>query len=416
MDADVVVIGAGASGLAAGRSLAAAGVDVVVVEARDRIGGRIRTLRDDDEVVEAGAHVVHGANASTWSVLAEGGISAEPLEHAGVVIRIDGRAYSAHELAAAGVMPPWSLEEFVVHAVRTDGSVADLFDALPLGSLERRIGEDWLLQTWGAPAADLAAAELAQARLASTAGDGQFVVAGGFDQVATQLARGLDVRLGSTVRKVVARAASVDLLVDGGERLRARAAVVTVPPSVVAGGALVFEPALPPGKLEAARALPLCDALVLVLRLATPAAASSWDFVVGAVSGFWQARADSRTLVGVFKGPPAARVRDLVRAAPVPASVASVLPAPAAGAVEDVEIVDWGADPLARGAFSYPGFSSGDAARAWAAPVAPTLYFAGEATCWERHRGLVNGAIESGLRCAAEVIGAVGGGRRLAVR
>jgi monoamine oxidase len=415
VDADVLVIGAGASGLAAGRSLAAAGVDVVVVEARKRIGGRIHTLRDDGEVVEAGAHVVHGANASTWSVLAEGGISAEPLEHAGVVIRIDGRAYSAHELAAAGVMPPWSLEEFVVHAARTDGSVADLFDALPLGSLERRIGEDWLLQTWGAPTADLAAAELAQARRASTAGGDQFVVAGGFDQVAAQLARGLDVRLGTTVRKVVARSGSVDLLADGGQRLRARAAVVTVPPSVVAGGALVFDPALPPEKLEAARALPLCDALVLVLRLATPAPRWSWDFVVGDLSGFWQTRAGSRALVGVFKGPPAARVREL-GAASAPASVATLLPTPPAGAVEGVEIVDWGADPLARGAFSYPGFSSGDAARAWAAPVAPTLYFAGEATCWERHRGLVHGAIESGLRCAAEVIGSVGGGRRLAVR
>jgi monoamine oxidase len=414
MEADVIVVGAGASGLACARSLVAAGIDVVVLEARDRIGGRIQTLREDGEVVEAGAHVVHGANAATWSILAEGGIVAEPLEHTRITVWIDGRSYAVHDLAAAGVLPPWSLEEFVVRAGRAGGSVAALFDDLPLATLERRVGEDWLLQTWGAPPEELDADELGRIRRASAAGDGQFVVVGGYDQVAAQLARGLEVRLGTTVRRIVTRARSVEVVADGGEVFGARAVVLTVPPTVVAGGALSFEPGLPLEKMKAARALPLCDAVVLVLRLATPAARSSWDFVVGGSSGFWQSRAGSRAVVGVLKGPPAARARELAAETSFSAAVAALLPTAAATDVEDVEVVDWGADPLAQGAFTYPGVSDAEAPAAWAAPIAASLFFAGEATCWECHRGLVHGAIESGLRCAAEVLACLSRAQRAA--
>src|SRR5205085_246434 len=65
--ADVVVVGAGVAGLACARALADEGVEVVVLEARERIGGRIRTLRVEGEApVELGASVVHGDAATTW--------------------------------------------------------------------------------------------------------------------------------------------------------------------------------------------------------------------------------------------------------------------------------------------------------------------------------------------------------------
>jgi monoamine oxidase len=401
--ADVIVIGAGASGLACARSLARTGLDVVVVEARDRVGGRIHTLRDGDEVVEAGAHVVHGADASTRSILEEAGVETAPLERAEIVFWVEGQAYDVRALAAAGVMPPWNLEEFLVRADPGGGSVADLFDALPLGSLERRVGEDWIHQGWGALPAELSAAGLAQAKRTSTAGDGEFVVAGGYDQVAAELARGLDVRTGVAARRVASERGHVEVAADGGELFRARAAVVTVPPTVVVHGDLRFDPPLSPEKLAAARALPLADAVVVVARLAAPAARSSWDFVVGPLSGFWQSRAGARAMVGVSKGESAGRVRDLLGASRRVESLPALLPKFESVSVEDVDVVDWGADPYALGAYSYPGVRSGEAARIWAAPVRPRLFFAGEATCWERHRGMVHGAIDSGLRCADEV-------------
>src|SRR5262245_60679857 len=74
---DVVVIGAGAAGLAAGQKLAAAGRSVVVVEARDRIGGRIQTLRlaGWPHPIEAGAEFVHGEPAETWNLIRAAGLA-----------------------------------------------------------------------------------------------------------------------------------------------------------------------------------------------------------------------------------------------------------------------------------------------------------------------------------------------------
>jgi monoamine oxidase len=416
VDADVVVIGAGASGLACARVLVGAGLDVIVVEARDRIGGRIHTLREGGEIVEVGAHVVHGDRAVTLSILEEAGLAVAPLDPAEIVVWIDGRPSRIPELAAGDVLPPWSLEEFLVRVDKAEGSVADLFDALPLAAVERRIGEDWLLQTWGAPAAELSAAELAALKRASTAGGGQFVVVAGYDELAARLAHGIDVRLELGVRRIAVAARSVEVGGERGESLRARSVVVTVPPAVVVGEGIDFHPALQPAKLESARQLPLCDAIVVVIRVATPAGRSSWDFVVGPLGGYWQTRASSRFRVGVVKGLPAQRVRDLVRREAFPAVLTRLLPGPAADEVEDVHVVDWGADQFSLGAFTYPAAGARDAARAWAAPIGTSLFFAGEATCWERHRGLVHGALESGRRCADEVLASVRGGQRVASR
>jgi monoamine oxidase len=67
-DFDVVVIGAGVAGLSAARDLVDAGKSVVVVEARDRIGGRMWTDRTSMSVpIDLGCEFIHGANASTWT-------------------------------------------------------------------------------------------------------------------------------------------------------------------------------------------------------------------------------------------------------------------------------------------------------------------------------------------------------------
>ena len=69
---------------------------------------------------------------------------------------------------------------------------------------------------------------------------------------------------------------------------------------------------------------------------------------------------------------------------------------------------DWDADPFARGAYSYVGVNGLDAHRALAAPVAGTLFFAGEATCGEGFNATMEGAARSGLRAAAEVLASRG--------
>jgi len=76
---DVIVIGAGMSGLSATRDLARAGMDVLVLEARDRVGGRIHTLHDPaPHGLEIGAQMIHGSRAPTWELIREFGVETRP--------------------------------------------------------------------------------------------------------------------------------------------------------------------------------------------------------------------------------------------------------------------------------------------------------------------------------------------------
>jgi monoamine oxidase len=77
-------------------------------------------------------------------------------------------------------------------------------------------------------------------------------------------------------------------------------------------------------------------------------------------------------------------------------------------AVDEVRVVDWGINPYALGAYSFPRVGALEQPTVWAAPVDNTLFFAGEATCGDRHPAMVHGALESGLRAAREVVTALG--------
>src|SRR5258708_36388738 len=93
---EVVIIGAGVAGLTAARELSAAGVQVLVLEARDRLGGRVLTHHTPDGPVELGAEVVHGASVATMDVVQE----------AGVRLREVGRGRPRPDLVAALGQPP----------------------------------------------------------------------------------------------------------------------------------------------------------------------------------------------------------------------------------------------------------------------------------------------------------------------
>ena len=437
---DVVVIGAGVAGLGCASVLARAGATVTVLEARDRVGGRVLTLRPPGAPlpVELGAEFVHGGPPELMTVLGAAGATPVPVASA------RWRATSQGLVAS-----PWQEDD-----------VYDVLGALdPSREPDRSFDE--FLKEWrslhpggddaarqarafveGFHAADPArASERALAHETAAAeqqsGD-DYRVPAGYDRVPTWLRATIPAdalhleTVVERVRWVPGRVTVEARRRDGAATIvSARAAVVALPIALLAAspgeaGAVAFDPA-PPGKREALGRLATGDARRVVLhlrdrvweddRLRTPGARRHADEIgflqaEGAAIPIWWTAAPVRepVLTGWLGGPRASRHAGAPDAQVIElavATLAEMLRLPRAEI--DAQLVaafthDWAADPFARGAYSYALVGAGDARRQLAAPVADTLFWAGEATHAAGEAGTVHGALASGYRAAGEVL------------
>ncbi len=401
--ADVVVIGAGVAGLACARTLVDRGLHVIVLEARGRLGGRVLTHRPPGGgVVELGAQVVHHtSNTSLTSLIADAGLPVAPLgREADVVLVGDGQRWDAGTLARHHPPPPWVVEQ----NLGGPGSVADGLRALP--DTPRALAGLWLEQSVGGDCHALAAEGVAAIRAARGRGD-ERVLVDGFDAVVGVLADGLDVRVDCPVAQL--RCRDGEARIAGALEVEARTVVVTVPPSLVLAGGLSFVPPLPTAKLAALGPLAATDAVTVVLTASHAPARSTWALMAEEPWGLWRSVAGSPVVVGHVKGPRAAVARradwSTANAGWLARQVDESL-----GEVVDVLVHDWGSDPWARGAHTMPVFGVDRAAGIWAASLADTVFFAGEATADVTGRGLVQGSLSSGLRAADQVVRALGHG------
>src|SRR5689334_7896959 len=129
MDADVIVIGAGAAGLAAARVLADAGRRVIVLEARTRIGGRVWTDRAFAAIpVERGAEFIHGDQADSWALVRRAGLRTESFSRwqGRRVVAEDGRLATDELLhARPDLERVFTLEQQLAHYRGPDCSLAE---------------------------------------------------------------------------------------------------------------------------------------------------------------------------------------------------------------------------------------------------------------------------------------------------
>jgi monoamine oxidase len=405
MDAvDVAVLGAGASGLACAQALSRAGLRVAVLEARNRVGGRICTVRmPTGDVIELGAQVVHTTlDQSLLELISKTGIRTAPYAFdSDVYVVHRGVRWDAASLSRYRSPTPWAVERQLGIGVANTGTVANALAHLP--DEQRILATAWLEQVVGGDCRTLDVAGVVIDRDSRHPGN-EIVVVDGFDKVTETLSRGLDIRLASPVGTIRWSRRGVET--EGG-MLSARAAVVTVPPSVILNGGLNFEPPLATDKFAALPSLASTDALSVVLTTAEPARRSVWAMLVDNPQGLWWTKAGSPHVIGHVKGPAAAGAREWGFTADHAAQVAVALD-PGLGAVTSVGLHDWGADPWARGAYTVPVTGVDNASRRWAEPVDGVLFFAGEATADRGLRGLVQGAINSGLRAARHLLNRLG--------
>jgi monoamine oxidase len=424
MDADVVVIGAGAAGLAAAGALSRAGVCVVVREARDRVGGRVHTLHDPAHPlpVELGAEFVDVPGPDWDALRAAGGVAVRSV---GGMWEVDaGRARRADMDAVGRVMDrlPGPPEPDRTFAAFLRERCADM------GEEARALAVRYVEGFHAAPADRVGVHWLAAAGEGGGGGDVRFHPLPGFDAVIEGLRRGLApgvaVRLADPVREVHWRAGAVETHGDGGT-VRARCAVVTLPLGVLrAGDAVRFHPR--PAALDAP-GLEMGSVAKVTMRfreapwddaLRFPPGEPGTDEVKflmssGAFPACWTpAPVRAPVLTAWAGGPAAERLRG---ADPVDAAVDALARllgmhrAAVEGALEAAYHHDWDADPFSRGAYSYLGVGGMEAPAALRLPLEGTLFFAGEATAEGGGNATVAGAIESGRRAAREARAALGG-------
>ena len=415
---EVIVVGAGIAGLACAARLAEAGVDTLVLEARSRVGGRIRTFRpaDGGPALELGAQIVHGDRNPAHTVL--GRQPPAPRPEAAYVV--SGRVARPMALLARGGHPPWLLESRLA-ALTTDrgANPADGPDpAAPQGptvgawlarsgatSAEVAVAREWVRQTWAADPDRLSAAAVAEAVRQDPGGRGEFCVPGGLDLLPARLAAGLRVRTGAPVRRIetVADGTGVRLLTDDGEPTADRV-VVAVPPAVVDRGLLTVD-GLGPERAAAVRALAPGDGFCAVVTLAGTAPRTASVFDADGVGGFVSCRRGRPEVLLVAKDAAAACVREAAgSAAHLGALLAVALPWTAGTEITGVETADWAADPWSAGAFCAPRPGSAGAAREWARPLHGRVFFAGEAAVTGRALPWLQGAYADGRRAAEEVL------------
>jgi monoamine oxidase len=430
------VIGAGAAGLAAARELGRRSVRTIVLEARERIGGRVLTLPTARAIVpaELGAEFIHGPAAETKALLREIGTAA--IETGGEGWVRDGNGVLQAEErdfgSSAGIFDR-------VRSFPHDESVAAFLARFAGDPAMRRTVADALSFAEGFDAVD---PEIASARgIADEWGSGVDATSarplGGYPQVFEQLraacvAAGVRIELSTAVRRVSWTPGAVIVeSQNAGETcsMRARAAIVTLPSGVLQhrgdASAVTFEPDLPPAKRDALRHVPMGDVVKVVLEFRT----AFWEHVQegryrdasffrcrsGAFPAYWlQFPVHSEIVCAWAGGPRATAMRELSEAERIERALhgfGALLGEPSLARAEFVRGLthDWIADPFARGAYTYVAVGGGDARLVLAAPVDGTLFFAGEAMSNDGQGGTVNGALETGERAAREAAAALNG-------
>jgi len=417
----VIIIGAGMAGLAAARTLTQEGIAPIILEARDRIGGRIQTDRSWDGIpLDMGASWIHGVRGNPITALAD--------EFDVEIVTSNFDTYAIYDAAGNSLTSAQQdeLEEIA-------GTLASLIEegqeeldddvplqravdyALEMGEIDSEINANFVVNgliehEYAADSEELSLFYFDDSEEFS--GDDK-VFPEGYDQLIDGLADGQDIRLNQVVQKISYGDEGVTVRTNQGE-LSADMVLVTVPLGVLKAGSITFDPPLPAEKTAAIGALGMGILNKAYLRFTEP----FWDVDVDAIGhistkkGEWAEFLNITKFTGhpVLLGFNAGTHGYVVDSAPESEIIAGMMavlrsmygndiPEPT-----DALVSRWASDEYAFGSYSYMAVgSSGKDYERVAAGVNGRLFFAGEATSRD-YPSTVHGAYLSGVRAAEEIM------------
>jgi monoamine oxidase len=424
---EVVIIGAGVAGLAALAELSRAGLDVLCVEARDRIGGRVLAINDPFSPlpVELGAEFVHGRPPEIWDIIRNANLLVYDCAEDAVHIN-EGRVEDA---ANAWEQVDKITEDMKRVAERGgDPTFLDFIEQSAHSEKAKRWAIEYVEGFNAAHKEIIGVASLALDTQAAEAIEGKqsFRIANGYKSIPDYLLAkakngGARLQLNTVVEAIEWQPVSAAIrvrsaLTDETEIIQSRRLIVTLPLGLLQK--MPFRPE-PTEVLAAARALRLGQVMRVVFRFGY----SWWEKHPDlADAGFWLSREPhfptwwttlpirAPLLTGWSAGPHADKLLGLSKSEIVKRAMKDLSSLTGHdlrainASLQAAHFHNWHDDPFAGGAYSYVPAGALHRREVLAQPVENTLFFAGEATEVNGHSATVHGAVATGYRAARQVL------------
>jgi monoamine oxidase len=439
-DPTVIIIGAGVAGLSAAVKLIHTGMQVLILEARDRLGGRIFTRHDPatKAVVELGAEFVHGRPPEIWELLRRRNVQAQ---------EVVGEDWCVREKQLCTCDFFSEIDEILekMDDRGPDRSFRKFLDSCcpdPKQQESKKWAQGYITGFHAADPNLISVHSLVKGLRADEEidADQTFRIHGGYERLVEWFRRelsdaGVSIHLRATAESVSWKQGSVEVKgrnAKGPFSYTTSQVLITLPLAVLQAspdqkGAIRFSPELPAEKRHALGQLAMGRVIRVTLcfrerfwdnlqppRSSEPGTLSELRFVFSQDEWFptWWTTMPEKLPIITGWAPSACADRlsghpeDFVaqRAIEALSRLLGIRQDEIQGLSQAVYCHDWQNDPLSRGAYSYVKVGGDAAQQQLAAPVENTLFFAGEATDFSGHHGTVHGAIASGYRAAAEIL------------
>ncbi|MCU7494047.1 MAG: FAD-dependent oxidoreductase [Ignavibacteria bacterium] len=420
---DVIIIGAGICGLMAARETAKKGRSVILLEARDRIGGRIFTSSGEgfSAPVEKGAEFVHGELPLTGALLKEAGLTPVPME---------GKTYQAQN----GTLR--ESDEFIegfrellrkLESLKTDMTLSDFLEAHFPDAKFAELRNSVTRYAQGYDASDISRVSSIALREEwdSEGSTAPVRIKEGYIKLVDFLAGeskslGCRIYTSSVAKEIRWQAGSVEVFCENGERFSARKALFTIPLGVLQApeesrAYVRFRPGLPEA-FEAFKSMGFGSAIKLFLEFQDP----FWNKLKAPELGFLLSEAEIPTwwtqlpesvpvLTGWIAGPDSDKLAGMseeeiiARALNSLSNIFGMETESLKAQLVSSKAVNWNKDPFSLGAYAYTTVKTKEALEKASEPVQNTIYFAGEAFYEGPAMGTVEAALTSGAAAAGKL-------------
>lgn len=429
----VLIIGAGAAGLMAAHALAKAGKKPIVLEARNRIGGRIHTLSDESffNHTELGAEFIHGDLPVTLNLLQEANIPYLPAS--AEMMRYENGNFDGN----TGIIEDWDLLIDKLNQLQTDTSINDfLLREFPGDKYNELRSSVWNFVS-GYDTADpqKASAFALRNEWEHDEMDAQHRIDGGYCRLMNYLAtscraNGGEIFLNAVVKDIHWEAGKVTTITTDGDEYQAAQLLVAMPLGVLKAGtgelgAISFLPAIP-AHSKAIQQMGFGAVIKILFEFTDPFWLDSrsediagksikemgYLFSDEEIPTWWtQMPEQSHVLTGWIGGPAAAekaKLSDELISQQGLQSLANIFKHDVAelkGMLDALRIMNWTTDPFTRGSYGYDTVGAPEARKILCTPLDDTIYFCGEYLYDGTAMGTVEAALSSGADAAKKIAG-----------